>query len=403
MTSKNYPPKATPQELKRLQTHKPLPEKAEELLLATPWDGLVTVFAAAGISRPRRWLEVYKKALRRGLPEEAVRIKKTESAAQLRVSELKQENQYLLRQLRDAEDALRALRSMELVGPADLAIPQKTTRKGIVKRAVAHLVFSDWHCGEVIEPKRVNGLNEFNPELCRQRVARVTESAIKMTRLHEQAIPIGEVVIDFLGDLVNGELRQSAAATNAMAPIDEAIFCKGLVTAMLDKLLDAFAGKSVTIKCVCGNHGRLTPKLEYKRLVGTSIESIVYHSVAERYASAPDVKVCVSDSDSVTQDILGLRVRSRHGTGINYQGGVGGYLIPAYRMIGKWNRVEPCDYEVFGHLHTFGAPPGVLSNGSLCGYNEFALAHGFERQPPYQAFALYDSRYGRTITAPLVA
>jgi hypothetical protein len=213
--------------------------------------------------------------------------------------------------------------------------------------------------------------------------------------------PVSTFVAAYIGDLINGELHDSKA-TNSHHLVEQAEWCQSLMLVQIDRFVDAMDGKRIVLLFVPGNHGRVTERLEYARLGGVSLESMIYRAVAARYQDVDNVECIVADAESVTLDVYGERLRFRHGMEITYQGGVGGYLIPAYRMITKWDRNDPCHCEIFGHLHTFGAPPKILSTGSLCGFNARARAKGYEKQPPLQAWAAWDSHHGRTFTAPLI-
>jgi hypothetical protein len=41
-------------------------------------------------------------------------------------------------------------------------------------------------------------------------------------------------------------------------------------------------------------------------------------------------------------------------------------------------------------------------NGSLIGYNAYALAIKASPEPPVQAFFLIDSRFGKTVVCPVI-
>jgi hypothetical protein len=55
-----------------------------------------------------------------------------------------------------------------------------------------------------------------------------------------------------------------------------------------------------------------------------------------------------------------------------------------------------------GDKHVYSNPtPDCQLNGSLVGYNAYALSHGFKYQRPIQSFTIIDSKYGVTIKAPI--
>ena len=87
---------------------------------------------------------------------------------------------------------------------------------------------------------------------------------------------------------------------------------------------------------------------------------------------------------------------------IRYQGGVGGVYIPVNKAISQWSRAKHADLDVFGHFHQAKHDVRFISNGSLIGYNAFAISIKADFEPPKQAFFLIDRKRGVTIYAPIM-
>ena len=81
---------------------------------------------------------------------------------------------------------------------------------------------------------------------------------------------------------------------------------------------------------------------------------------------------------------------------------MGGIFIPANKAIAQWNKVQWADLDVFGHFHQMKDGGNFVSNGSLIGFNAYALSIKADYEHPKQAFFLIDRKRGRTITAPIV-
>jgi hypothetical protein len=55
-----------------------------------------------------------------------------------------------------------------------------------------------------------------------------------------------------------------------------------------------------------------------------------------------------------------------------------------------------------GHFHQRSYTNGIMVNGSVCGYNQYAIRRGFEPGPPQQQFLICDKKRGFTINAPII-
>jgi hypothetical protein len=87
-------------------------------------------------------------------------------------------------------------------------------------------------------------------------------------------------------------------------------------------------------------------------------------------------------------DIFGKTVRFHHGHAINYQGGIGGIFIPAFKAISQWDKMRQADVDFFGHFHQHKDGSKFVSNGSLIGFNTYALHQGRLRAPEPDARAV---------------
>lgn len=72
------------------------------------------------------------------------------------------------------------------------------------------------------------------------------------------------------------------------------------------------------------------------------------------------------------------------------------------KAIAAWDRSIRADLDVFGHYHTAMDGGKFVSNGSLIGYNAFAVAIKAPFEKPKQMTFLIDKKRGKTIVAPIV-
>lgn len=396
-----YPKSATKVELDLLKQFPALTPIEEQKLLDTPEGFYSRVFPELTI----RWLRLYKKLLRAERPAEtiAVSLGALKEKREVRVQQAAYEE--ALKRIVDLEQQVEVLAGLEDNPPAKLLkrSPKILRNKEVLKESALVTMLSDWHCAEEIMPEKVHGRNRFNLDVCRDRVATVVDSIIKLWRGQREQAKCTKLVVCIGGDICNGELREEAVATNLLGPIDEVLFAQGLLVTGINRLLDAIGPKvELILPIVYGNHGRLTHKLQYKRLRETSVEYMLALNLHSVFHTAGNVEMVIAHGSQAIVDLFGYKVRFHHGNSFNYNKGIGGVEVPARRGIARWNKSIPCELDVFGHFHQFGAPRGMLMNGSLCGYNEYALAMGFEEEPPLQGATLIDSRHGRRGSWPLL-
>ena len=106
------------------------------------------------------------------------------------------------------------------------------------------------------------------------------------------------------------------------------------------------------------------------------------------------------NSDDCYLPVYGFTVRFVHGHQFRFGGGVGGVTIPLIKWLNIQNNNIMADYTVMGHWHQYFSGKNFICNGSLIGFNAFGKKFGYE--PPKQAFFLIDSRFGKTVEAPIL-
>lgn len=157
----------------------------------------------------------------------------------------------------------------------------------------------------------------------------------------------------------------------------------------------------LTVVCVCGNHGRITAQTHISTEQGNSLEYMMYHSLKSRFID-PRVTFVIGDGYHTYLPIYDKVIRFHHGHAIRYGGGVGGITIPVNKAIAQWNKAHWAHRDVFGHYHTLMSMSNFCANGSLIGYNAFALSIKADFERPQQAFFLVDKARGFTVHVPIL-
>ena len=145
----------------------------------------------------------------------------------------------------------------------------------------------------------------------------------------------------------------------------------------------------------------MTKRIHHATEQGNSLEVYMYHNLALHFAGEKRVRFIIAEGYHTYVDVYGYTVRLHHGHNLRYGGGVGGIFIPVNKAIAQWNKGRRADLDVFGHFHQFKDGGNFICNGSLIGYNAFALSIKADYEKPQQAFFLIDKKRGKSIVAPI--
>jgi hypothetical protein len=149
-------------------------------------------------------------------------------------------------------------------------------------------------------------------------------------------------------------------------------------------------------------NSRITVKQRVATDHGNSLEWLMYLNLAEHYKGNDRVEFVVNEGYHTYLDIYDFTIRFHHGQALRYQGGVGGIYIPVNKAINQWNKSKRADLDCFGHFHQMKNAGTFISNGSLIGWNSFAIRIKADFEKPKQAFFLVDKKYFVNCIRPIV-
>jgi hypothetical protein len=280
-----------------------------------------------------------------------------------------------------------------------LVIPRQTKSKA---RAVGVpvMMWSDWHVEEVVDPDTVNGRNEYNPAISLQRSRHLAEGCAWMIQqLGGWDIERGVVWLG--GDLITGYIHDELIEANAKSPTQAVLQAQQQITEALIYVLDNSCLERIDVVCSFGNHGRTTQRRRVQTAAANSYEWLMYHVLAQRFDGDDRFNFIIADGAQVYTEVLGKTIRWHHGDDVRYQGGVGGISIPMRKAATAWDTFMPADITVVGHWHQFKDFGDVVVNGSLIGYNAFALSIKARYEVPRQGFFLIDNDHGKRLVTPI--
>lgn len=259
---------------------------------------------------------------------------------------------------------------------------------------------SDWHVEENVGAE-VGGLNLFNMDIAKQRVERFFRSALRLTNLLQQDITIDTMVLALLGDFISNDIHDEFADITEVTPMHALIAAQNMAASGIEFLLKHSSLKLV-VPCHSGNHARTTKTTRFSTENGHSLEYLMYCHLAAYFRHEPRVTFIIPEGMHSYLQVYDTMIRFQHGHAIKYGGGVGGIYIPVNKAIAQWNKARHADLDVFGHFHQMRDGGNFICNGSLIGYNAFALSIKADYEPPKQALFLIDKKRGRTCTWPII-
>ena len=279
---------------------------------------------------------------------------------------------------------------------------QPTNRKGEGSaEATPVLVASDWHVEEIVGAE-VGGLNTYTPEIAAKDATVFFQAGLRLIRLLNQDVKINTVVLALLGDFITGNIHgEENAEKNELTPNHAIVHAQNLIISGLEFLLD-HTKYNFVIPCHSGNHARTTHTTRFGSENGHSLEYLMYLHLAAYFRNEPRLQFIIPEGMHSYVQVYNQTIRFQHGHAIKYGGGVGGIYIPVNKSIAQWQKARHADLDVFGHFHQLRDGGNFICNGSLIGYNAYALSIKADYEPPKQALFLMDKKRGRTCTWPIL-
>lgn len=329
------------------------------------------------------------------------------SLPDLAARRLKQENSSLKSRLADALNALQQSRHeldvavrVQKVRDRVKPIRPREQRSG-QREATWVALASDWHVEEVVRPETVNGVNSYNLAEARKRVEKYFEALAWMVQYHAGKFHLRDGVLWLGGDLITGYLREENLENNACSPVQAIAALHEWISEGIRHVLDHTGTDSLRVICSSGNHGRLTHKTHHATREANSIEWLLYHFLDREFAKHERVNFVLPQGAHTYLQVYDKIIRFHHGDDAKYGGGVGGILIPVRKALHRWESFRHADLTCLGHFHQYHDLSDLVVNGSLIGYNTYALSVGAQYELPSQAFFLMDSKRGKTFPSQL--
>jgi hypothetical protein len=269
--------------------------------------------------------------------------------------------------------------------------------KGSGGEATIVALLSDTHLEETVKPENTNGLGKYNLTIAEQRFDQYFRVLLHLIELEQKNTRIDTLVLALLGDYISGDIHDELLETCSLQPMQAVIKAQDWIASGIDYLLK---NSKLTIILVChsGNHARTTKKTRHTTEPGHSLEFLMYNNLRQLYRHEKRTTWIVPESYLSYVDIYDTKIAFHHGHNVKYAGGVGGITISMNKAIAQWNRSQRADIYCCGHFHSVFDGGQFVVNGSMIGYNAFAVAIKAAYERPAQIIFAIHSKLGKYMT-----
>lgn len=264
------------------------------------------------------------------------------------------------------------------------------------------LIASDWHADEVVKSSTVLGKNEYNREIAEQRIKNFFSNAVYMIRKKS----VDNLVLGLIGDLIGGYIHPELEQTNSMSPMQGISFVKNLIISGLKYVHDNLPDlEKITVIGICGNHSRTTKKMQFSNGFEMNHEYFMYKDIEHiiTLMGMTKFQFVIPESEFAYIDVYGKKLLFAHGHQFRTAGGIGGIYPSMLRWYSKMNQTIKIDKAFIGHYHTSIYTKEVCVNGSLKGFDAFAMGHGLAFEEPQQTYVILNEKRGFIFYSPIFA
>ena len=294
----------------------------------------------------------------------------------------------------DYKDFLNAKKVSEL--PFEKYEFKFNKRKTGTRYAIA--LFSDAHIEETVKSASVMGLNEYNVKIARERIEKYFANLVSCLNTDK----VEYLLFASLGDTISGFIHEELSQTNELTPLEATFEAQNLIYNGLKYICDNTELKRIKFVGIVGNHSRVTNKIQHSNGYKMSYEWLMYKNIQKQAElEGLPIEFDIPESEMAIEDTSdGKRFLFIHGFQIKGSGN--GTVCGIYPSLGrlslKYGKVYKQDKIYLGHFHSCISIPNAVVNGSIIGYNSYALTNGFAYEEPAQMYELYDTNIGQLLT-----
>lgn len=269
--------------------------------------------------------------------------------------------------------------------------------------STAVALLSDIHYEMRVLKESVMGLNEYDPTIAKARVETFFIKLVDSINHNQERLQVNKLIIGMLGDFINGWLRAEAEQTNSMSPQEAISDLKSILLSGLKYVNTHLKVKEILVVGIVGNHARTTDKMQHGNVTQTNYEYFLYKDLEQmcQLLELKKIKFYIPKSAMAIVPIYDKRYLFAHGNQFKYAGGIGGIypsMLKWYLRVAKLFKIEKA---FIGHWHTAIAIKEIVVNGSVVGYDSYAMSFGFDFEKPTQQLIFINKQYGIILHAPI--
>ena len=191
---------------------------------------------------------------------------------------------------------------------------------------------SDSHMGAVQKADEIEGLNEFNPEVCERRNMGFAQASLSYFETLRVAYDINELVWLFTGDLISGDIHPELQITNAFPMPVQVVEAAKLHAKQVASVAPYFEKLRIEF-IVDDNHARLTKKPQASEAGYNSMNYLVAVMMKQYLSGHDNVEMNIYPMHEKVVGVGNMRYLIMHGHSIRGWMGVPWYGIE--RKAGK--------------------------------------------------------------------
>lgn len=238
---------------------------------------------------------------------------------------------------------------------ASLTLP-KTEPDDRIGHGEAILVLNDWHYGMTCN----NIMNQYNTEICVERMQAVVNRAVDHLRLHSPAV----LNVLLLGDAVHGAIHTSARVASEELVADQLMQVSELIAEAIQIL--AMYVPRVNVYSTYGNHARVVPNKE-ESIHRDNFERLIPWWLSQRLAHIENICVMPGRSDEfIYFEAADVHVVAAHGDLDNVRNSprLFSALFPKVELVILGDKHHAEEFEELGVT-------AVIAD-ALCGSDDYA-------------------------------
>lgn len=266
-------------------------------------------------------------------------------------------------------------------------------------------LLSDVHPETRVRPDDTPLGNAYNLAIADHRLKRYFRGVEWAIANQQSAFKMRELLLWLGGDMITNHLHDENVETAQLGPAPATLWVQERIISGLNYLLNSktLRLERIHVLCSVGNHGRTTKTMRATTAADHSWEWLMYQAIAQYYSLKGEKRISVYADRAQHQffEAYGYRLHFHHGHQVRYLGGTGGVLTPFNKAVDNWDKVSACDYHHFGHYHTYLDSGNILVNGSVIGYDGYAMSQKCKPEAPQQAFYVLDSKRGKSVRFPI--